>query len=143
METKDAEALAALYLETRLHYFHWLNADSLSKGDFSRDTSGERIWVAELNDVLVGFISAWESENYIHNLFVDVKFSRRGIGSALLNTCLENIGRPARLKCVAENFSALDFYHAQGWQTIAEGVGSDGEYQLMQYTELTSSLSQL
>lgn len=140
MEQKDADELASLYLRARRHYFHWLDRDSISEADFSRDTSGERVWVAELDTMVVGFISAWESENYIHNLFVDVKFSRRGIGTALLNTCLDNIGRPARLKCVAENYPALDFYHFQGWQTIAEAMGSDGEYQLMQYTELASSL---
>lgn len=127
-----------LYLTTRLHYFSWLDRTVLGLEDFSRDTAGERVWVAEEDKQVVGFISVWDSENYIHNLFVLPGYARRGIGAALLRECLKNIGRPARLKCVSENLPALAFYQAMGWQTIAEGVGSDGDYELMQYTEKQS-----
>lgn len=141
MKESDIAVLEQLYLTTRQHYFSWLDQRVLSPADFLRDTAGERVWVAERDNQVVGFISVWDSENYIHNLFVLPSHARQGIGAALLKECLKNIGRPARLKCVSENVSALAFYQAMGWQIIAEGVGSDGDYELMQYTEKGTSFT--
>lgn len=135
MTPKDLSALRSIYLETRAVTFQWLNETDLNLDDFDRDTEGERIWVAEFAGQLVGFISAWEPDNFIHHLFVLPTFSGNKIGSALLSTCLENIGRPAQLKCVSANADALRFYRAKGWQTVSRGVSSDGEYQLMQRNE--------
>lgn len=135
MKPKDLPALRNIYLETRAVTFQWLNETDLNLDDFDRDTEGERIWVAEFAGQLVGFISAWEPDNFIHHLFVLPTFSGKKIGSALLSTCLENIGRPAQLKCVSANADALRFYRAKGWQTVSRGVSSDGEYQLMQRNE--------
>lgn len=135
MSSEDLPALQGVYLQTRAEKFHWLSKTDLNVDDFERDTEGEKIWVAELNGQVVGFISAWEPENFIHHLFVLPNFSGKQIGSALLATCLESIGRPAQLKCVSANTDALEFYRARGWQTISLGVSSDGEFQLMERSE--------
>lgn len=129
---EDRFSLRNVYLETRLERFTWLNGDSLKLEDFDKDTEGERIWVCECSKKVIGFISIWEPDNFIHHLFIQTEFSRRGYGSQLLEICMATIGRPAKLKCVSQNTSALQFYKSKGWRTISKGVSPDGEYQLMQ-----------
>ncbi len=128
----DYQTLGEIYHQTRLRAFHWLPPDSISIEDFARDTEGERIWVAEVNAQVIGFISVWEPENFIHHLYVLPAFAGRNVGSQLLQTCLAYIGYPARLKCVSANTRALQFYRARGWQTLSVDMGPEGEYQLMQ-----------
>ena len=39
--------------------------------DYKKSTEGEKVFVAERNKQVVGFISIWEADSFIHNLFVD------------------------------------------------------------------------
>ena len=132
---KDRESLRNVYLVTRMERFDWLNGESLRESDFDRDTEGERIWVCEDSGQVIGFISVWEPENFIHHLFVLPAYSRIGYGSQLLKVCMAKIGRPAQLKCVAQNTDAMNFYQSKGWYTVSKGVSSDGDYHLMQTNE--------
>jgi GNAT superfamily N-acetyltransferase len=132
---KDRSALQKIYLESRKNTFHWMDDSLFSLNDFDGDTDGEYIWVATVDNHPVGFISAWESENFIHNLFVHPSTTGGGIGSALLKVCLNRIGRPASLKCLEENISAKNFYLSKGWKIVSYGDGPDGRYQLMQLDE--------
>lgn len=128
----DRQALRQLYLESRQHTFDWVDPQSLHLSDFDRDTRGERIWIAERDGSVVGFASVYEQENFIHNLFVAPDWIGFGCGSELLRASLEGIGRPARLKCVAENSRALLFYQAKGWRKVDEGMSDDGLYYVME-----------
>lgn len=132
---KDRSALQKIYLESRKNTFHWMDDSLFSLNDFDGDTDGECIWVTTVDNHPVGFISAWESENFIHNLFVHPSTTGGGIGSALLKVCLNRIGRPASLKCLEENISAKNFYLSKGWKIVSYGDGPDGQYQLMQLDE--------
>ena len=69
----DRCALREIYLESRTQAFGWMDSSLFSADDFDRDTEGEGIWVATHATGLVGFISAWEPGNFIHNLFVHPK----------------------------------------------------------------------
>ncbi len=132
---KDRESLRSVYLVTRRERFCWLNGESLRESDFDRDTEGEKIWVFESAGKVIGFISVWEPENFIHHLFVLPAFSRLGYGSQLLKVCMAKIGRPAQLKCVSQNTVALKFYQSKGWYKVSKGVSSDGDYHLMETNE--------
>ncbi len=131
----DRCALRELYLATRIHGFGWIDSSLFRADDFDRDTEGELIWVATFSHNSVGFISVWEPENFIHNLFVHPKVAGQGVGSALLNKCLNHIGRPAVLKCVAQNTKARDFYLSKGWKIVSDGDGPDGKYLLMHFDD--------
>ena len=52
---------------------------------------GCRYWVAENGDRLAGFV-AIRGDSHLFHLFVDEKFHRRGVASALLQTALSNLG---------------------------------------------------
>jgi len=112
-----------------------MDPSGLKAGDFDRDTKGEKIWVVTDSMHPIGFISVWEPENFIHNLFVHPKLFGRGIGTALLKECLQNIGRPAALKCSETNSVAKDFYLSKGWRVVSDGSGPDGKYLLMHYED--------
>ena len=130
---KDRSDCQRIYLESRKETFHWMDKSLFSLNDFDRDTDGECIWVATINNSPVGFISVWLADNFVHNLFVLSSNFSQGIGSALLSVSLKKIGRPASLKCLLKNMSAREFYLSQGWKIVSHGEGSDGEYQLMQF----------
>jgi GNAT superfamily N-acetyltransferase len=120
-----------------MYAFGWMDSSLFRADDFDRDTEGEIIWVAISDNEPVGFISVWEPENFIHNLFVHPKVIRQGFGSALLDECLNHIGRPAVLKCASKNIRARDFYVSKGWGTVSEADGPDGKYLLMHFDEET------
>ena len=128
----DRKILMQIYLESRRETFKWLDTSSMSLTDFDRDTAGEAIWVATQDDNLVGFVSVYQAENFIHNLFILTKWLSQGVGSQLLKTALANVGRPARLKCLVQNTRAISFYRAKGWKKVGEGSSEDGEYHLLQ-----------
>lgn len=130
---QDRVALRDIYLASRRKAFWWMEPSSLSLDDFDRDTEGEVIWVAEQNAKVTGFISVWEPENFIHAFFVAPDSTGCGIGTALLEACLDEIGRPASLKCSAPNKDAKGFYLSKGWQVVSEGEGTDGQYYLMHF----------
>ncbi|RYF49885.1 MAG: GNAT family N-acetyltransferase [Cytophagaceae bacterium] len=125
--------LQTLYLQSRIQVFTWLDTSEYSLSDFDSATLGETILVAVITQRPVGFISWWAPNNFIHNVYVDPRFLKRGIGKALLDRCLEGIGRPATLKCLQKNTNALSFYQTQGWTIKDECSSDDGPYYLMEY----------
>ncbi|MCW8907185.1 MAG: GNAT family N-acetyltransferase [Sedimenticola sp.] len=126
-------ALRRIYRQARRTAFHWLDGRPLLAEAFDGDTRGERIWVCEGGRKTLGFIAVWEREHFIHHLYVDPRYTGRGVGSLLLDHALGQIGRPAVLKCIADNFRARDFYLARGWLVVTEERGPDGPYLLMHY----------
>ena len=133
----DRFALQNIYIESRKHAFNWVDSSTFTQVDFDRDTEGELIWVAIEFDNPIGFISIWEPDNFIHNLFVHPDFVGCGSGTKLLDVCLNEIGKPMTLKCSKPNTNARKFYISRGWQVISEGIDPDGEYELMRYENET------
>jgi GNAT superfamily N-acetyltransferase len=132
---KDRPTLERIYLETRCFAFDWMDLSTFELEDFERDTRDEKIWVAALDSIAAGFVSVCTAENFVHHLYVLPERQGQGIGAALLSTCLQNIGRPAGLKCLAPNIQARDFYLGQGWYIVARDQGPQGPYLLMHYAE--------
>ncbi|WP_063532927.1 GNAT family N-acetyltransferase [Burkholderia sp. MSMB1589WGS] len=132
----DWPALRALYLRARRDTFVWLPADNFALDDFDAHTRGESLLVAQAEgEGIVGFVSVWEPERFVHHLYVAGSRLRGGIGSALLRALP---GRPAeryRLKCLVRNERALAFYRAHGFVEIDSGVSKDGEYRLLETRE--------
>jgi ribosomal protein S18 acetylase RimI-like enzyme len=94
-------------------------------------TEGEEIHVAILADEVVGFVSVWPAERFVHHLYVAPDCQSRGIGRALLARCEERYGLPLSLKCETANIRALRFYERLGWAGGEAGVGPDGEWRRM------------
>ena len=80
---KDRDSSRHVYLESGRLIFNWLSPELLQAEDFDKDTEGEKIWVYESENKIVGFISVCEPDNFIHHLFVLPEFSNCGYGSKL------------------------------------------------------------
>ena len=115
-QNQDREALADLYLSVRQKTFYWIAPENLHHEDFAKDTAGEHILVAVQQKIPIGFISLWMADNFIHHLFIAPSTQSHGVGTKLLCTGLNLIGRPARLKCLAQNTKACSFYENLGWR---------------------------
>lgn len=110
----------------------WLPEAARAETDFAAASEGEEIWVAERPGVGVcGFISVWRPESFIHHLYIDPRFHRQGIGTALLESLANWLPEPWTLKCAAANTLAFAFYTARGWKQIETGVSENGPYFLL------------
>lgn len=130
----DHLALAELFLAARKASFTWGDPESFALGDFDGQTEGEVIHVAEdEHGRILGFISVWEAENFIHHLFVSPDHMKRGIGKALLEDLAKRRSGPFTLKCVLSNRGALAFYRKLGWRETGSGTTVEGRYLLLEW----------
>ncbi len=115
----------------------WLPASANRSIDVTLSTKGERIMVA-VNRAgrLVGFLSVYEVDAFVHHLYVAASTHRQGVGAALLESLKPWLAYPWRLKCVCANTSALAFYDAAGWVVEEKGEGEEGPYvQLIRHAD--------
>lgn len=127
------EPLRKLYFESRSSTFTWLDTRQFELSDFERDTEGERVWIAVESDRVVGFLSIWEPDNFIHHLYIVPDSLRSGIGSTLLDMSKLNYCELS-LKCLVKNQKALRFYESQGFVKSAAGGHGDESYYLMKFS---------
>lgn len=124
----DHDALAGLYLQSRIETFHWLDTKAYSLTDFDTDTLDEKIIVSFVDDEPAGFLSVWEPDSFIHHLYVHPRHVGKGIGKSLLNMAASLFDVALKLKCLKQNEHALAFYKSQGWAIRGEGEDENGVY---------------
>lgn len=129
---EEYDDLRRIFFNSRQENFNWMEPDSINLDDFDSSTKGELILTAKINNEIAGFISIWEEDKFIHNLFVSSNFQRCGVGKALIGEAVKVVGLPLTLKCVKANENALNFYLSQGF-TIEEEVTEKEPYYLMKY----------
>jgi ribosomal protein S18 acetylase RimI-like enzyme len=128
----DSASLAELYLRARLAAFTWMNPADFHRDDFYRHTEGEIIHLAEdPHGAIVGFLSLWEPDQFIHHLFISPDHLRQGIGRSLLADLQRRLPARFRLKCLVANRPAIAFYRSLGWAEIERGSGPEGEFLLL------------
>ncbi|MDE1477658.1 GNAT family N-acetyltransferase [Xenorhabdus bovienii] len=133
------EALRILYLESRKVTFTWLNTDNYQLTDFDKDTEGEMIYIAVENGKVLGFISVWVQNHFIHHLYVSTESHRCGIGTQLLDFVKSKYPHQLSLKCLVKNHKAVNFYEFNGF--IKKAKSSDelaGNYYLMVFSDQKS-----
>ncbi len=84
--------------------------------------------VAELDGVLAGFCAFFDDE--LAWLYVDPAHARKGVGRALSESALAELGRPVYLEVLCGNEPALSLYRSLGFreERVAEGrmPGNEG-----------------
>ena len=133
----EYDNLRKISLNSRQENFNWMEYGSIKLEDFDSSTEGELILTAKINNEIAGFISIWEEDKFIHNLFVSSNFQRCGVGKVLINEAVKVVGLPLTLKCVKANENALNFYLSQGW-TIEKEVTEKEPYYLMKYDDINA-----
>jgi len=94
--------------------------ESLIKSQKSARLSfDETTFVAEIDSRIIGFSCLIDARNTIGGVYVHPDFTRRGIGTKLLNVIEEvAIERKCRVIHVTSSLSSVDFYKANGYQVI-------------------------
>jgi len=95
---------------------------------------GEVVLLACNGSGIAGFVSVWLASNFIHHLYVRPDEQSRGIGSALIRSCVERFGLPLSLKCDQCNRKARAFYQRRGWVKQDEGTGEFGPWDYLYLT---------
>lgn len=131
----DHPALAEIFLASRRHAFPWENPQSFQLTDFAVQTEGEVIRLAEDDSTgqVLGFISVWTPERFIHHLFVDPARLGQGTGRLLLEDLSSWLPQPWQLKCKTANRPAYGFYLHLGWRELSRADDPTGEYALMEF----------
>lgn len=130
------EELREIFFTVRRNTFHWIEPETLKLSDFDESTKDELILVALIGNKIVGFISIWVPDKFIHNLFILQDFQGKGVGTALVNEAVKRVGLPLTLKCIKSNIKAVNYYKSHNWKIEKEEMGNEGLYYLMKYSNL-------
>ncbi|MEP6929101.1 MAG: GNAT family N-acetyltransferase [Flavobacterium sp.] len=129
----DLDSLRKLFLKVRQSTFIWAKQSAFDLSDFDIQTKGEYILTALYDEKVIGFISIWMRDNFIHHLYIDEEFHKSGI--ALLKAALEKTKFPVALKCLEKNTGAIEFYKKMGFIEKARGDNENGSFILFQLNE--------
>ncbi|MBZ4033498.1 GNAT family N-acetyltransferase [Flavobacterium sp. 17A] len=131
----DLPSLREIFLEERKRTFSWNDISEFKLEDFEKQTQGEYILTACLDDVPVGFVSMWMPNNFIHHLYVDHSYQGQNIGTELLKAAVKKTKFPITLKCLEKNTKAVDFYIKKGFVEKQKGNSEHGTYIVFELLE--------
>jgi hypothetical protein len=63
---EDARQLEALFQFTRQKTFTSRPQDEFQIGDYAKSVEEDEVWVAEENGDIVGFVSTYPADNFVH-----------------------------------------------------------------------------
>ena len=121
----EIEDAAALYERAGTQAFSWRPIGHFQARDFIAFAQEEEVWLAHMSDALVGILSIFREENFIHCLYVDPGAQGLGIGKALVDFVRKKVGHPLTLKLDVPNRAAIAFYEATGWERMT-GLDDQG-----------------
>ena len=116
---------AALYVRSGTAAFSWRPDGHFLAADFTRFAEEEEVWLALMGDALVGILSLFRPENFIHCLYVDPTAQRLAVGKALVAHVRKVVAAPLTLKLDVPNRRAIAFYEATGWERMT-GLDDQG-----------------
>ncbi len=126
----DTSQLEILFQLTRQQAFTSRPALEFTLGDYQKSTNDDEVWVIEKNDVIVGFVSTYPADNFIHNLFVHPTYQKQGYGSQLLQIAEATLAKPMTLKIALYNLKVCSFYKKHGWQQLSVNEDAEESYVL-------------
>lgn len=129
----DADSIAEVYLRSRKELVacaplvhsdqsvrEWIREKLIPGGD---------VTVASVDGVVVGFVAMSRSSecSWIEQLYLLPTYTRRGIGTALLDHAKHELPPPIRLYTFQCNETARHFYEHHGFRAVAHSDGSGNE----------------
>ena len=118
LNADEIAAAAALYERSGTAAFTWRPRGYFQAEDFKYFAEEEDVWLALAGDALVGILSLYAADNFIHCLYVDPDAQRLGVGRNLVAHLRRETGRPLTLKLDTPNAAAIAFYEATGWSRM-------------------------
>lgn len=131
----DVGAIQSIYAMSILEAT-WLPESAKICPVFSEVSIGELVYVAvSASDVVVGLVSVYVAESFIHHLYVHPDARGASIGKELLASLNAWLPQPWRLKCVLQNSEALKFYRRGGWNEVGSGESEHGPFLVLSYQQ--------
>jgi GNAT superfamily N-acetyltransferase len=121
----EIDDAAALYVRSGRAAFTWRPPDHFRPEDFRMFALDEEVWLAFLGEAVVGLLSIFRPENFVHCLYVDPDAQRLGVGRALVAQVRKVADHPLTLKLDVPNRRAIQFYEATGWERMT-GLDDQG-----------------
>lgn len=115
----DLPDCAALYVRVLSDTFTWIPADRHREADFLQAAREETVYVALDAGRIVGLASVYPPQSFLHSLYVTER--GQGIGKALLDHVIAEMGGVLQLKCQAANARAQAFYRREGFRQVEAG----------------------
>ncbi|MCM8541756.1 MAG: GNAT family N-acetyltransferase [Lentisphaeraceae bacterium] len=130
-KNEDLEQVFEIYKQARDSDF-FLGQTVDKEEDFLQLVEDEDIYVVQVVQVVVAFISVYPMQSFVHHLYVLPAYQKRGFGKALIDYIRNKYEHPLSLKCEKQNEPAISFYRSSGWKIFKNGSEIDGtEYILM------------
>ncbi len=128
---RDIEFINAIFAKVTSNA-QWLPPKERSNTDFTKVSEGETVVVCYSSEGdILGFVSVYEPESFIHHLYIAPTYQGQGVGTALLHSLEAWVPMPWHLKCVERNENALAYYFSQGWVEETRAEGPEGTYVLL------------
>ena len=124
----DLDGCARVYVAAAAIAFPWVEPEERGERQFQESVRGEAVWLAEGPKGIVGIVSIYLPNRFLHSLYVQPACQRRGIGRGLVDLALHHCGGHAHLKCHEANREACRFYLATGWQPAGWGWSPEGPW---------------
>lgn len=110
---------AELFARIAAEGFYWLDPSLRTTEAMLGTFNDEEVFVAMRGETLVGFLSLYRSDAFVHSLFVETR--GEGVGPALLMRAIAEVGGPVSLKCADLNLGARRFYDRLGFVEVDRG----------------------
>lgn len=117
----DIARCAALYERVGRDVFTWRLIDSFQASDFFTFAAEEEVTIAEEGGGLLGFLSFYRPQSFVHGLYVEQHARGRRIGARLLELVASDAEAALTLKCDTANEAALAFYRKLGFKAVEQG----------------------
>ena len=124
-DAAEIEDAAQLYVRSGRAAFTWRPDNHFRAEDFRMYALDEEVWLAHMGGALVGILSIFRAESFVHCLYVDPDAQGLGVGRALVEHVRRVVGEPLTLKLDIPNRKAIAFYEATGWEHMT-GLDDQG-----------------
>jgi ribosomal protein S18 acetylase RimI-like enzyme len=111
----EIAACAALYERVGRATFTWRPESWFRAADFLRFATEETVYLAESNGQMLGILSLYRPESFVHCLYIDMPAQGLGVGTALLAYAAREAPGQLSLKVDEPNRRAVAFYKALGF----------------------------
>ncbi|MEG0730801.1 MAG: GNAT family N-acetyltransferase [Vagococcus sp.] len=116
LSKNELSSLCILYNMIRKKTATWLDKETVPLENFIDMIDVETIYIAYKNEKMIGFLTLYVPDQFIHLFFVDADSQGSGIGSQLLKVVETDIAEGTiSLKCLMYNETAIKFYQKKGF----------------------------
>lgn len=119
--SEEINTCAALYERVGNLTFTWRPKNWFKAADFLRFAKEETVYVAESNGQLLGLLSLYAPESFVHCLYVEAEAQGLGVGSALIAHVAKEARGTLSLKVDEPNIRAVVFYQQRGFKERESG----------------------